>query len=42
MIPQDEEVYEFDSEGKPTVALPESSKARQAANRIAEDLFAIL
>jgi len=39
VVPQDELVYEFDSEGKPTVQLPESSKARQALNEIARKLF---
>jgi len=30
VLPQDEMVYEFDCDGKPTVALPESSAIRQA------------
>ena len=42
VIPQDEDVYEYDSEGKPTVTLPESSAARRAVNGIAEKLFAII
>ena len=39
VVPQDELVYEFDSEGKPTIQLPEDSKARQALNEIARKLF---
>ena len=42
VIPQDEDVYEFDSEGKPTVTLPETSAARRAVNEIAEKLFTII
>ena len=30
VIPQDELLYEYDSEGKPTVSLPEDSKAKKA------------
>lgn len=39
VVPQDELVYEYDSEGKPTVQLPEDSKARKALNEIACQLF---
>lgn len=39
VVPQDELVYEYDSEGKPTVNLPEDSRARQALNEIACKLF---
>ena len=39
VVPQDEMVYEFDSEGTPTVKLPEDSKARKALNEIACKLF---
>lgn len=39
VVPQDEKVYEFDSEGTPTVKLPEDSEARRALNDIACKLF---
>jgi CO dehydrogenase maturation factor len=39
VVPQDEKVYEFDSEGVPTVKLPEDSAARRAFNEIACKLF---
>ncbi|MCQ2451603.1 MAG: AAA family ATPase [Oscillospiraceae bacterium] len=42
VVPQDEAVYEYDSEGKPTVTLPADSKVRLALNAIAEQLFTIV
>jgi len=39
VVPQDELVYEYDSEGKPTVRLPNSSRARMALENIARELF---
>jgi CO dehydrogenase maturation factor len=36
VLPADEEVYRYDSEGKPTFQLPLESKAVQAARRIFE------
>jgi CO dehydrogenase maturation factor len=36
ILPVDEEVYRYDSEGKPTFQLPSESKAVQAARRIFE------
>ncbi len=36
VLPVDEEVYRYDSEGKPTFQLPAESKAVQAARRIFE------
>ena len=36
ILPVDEEVYQYDSEGKPTVQLPLESKAVQSARRIFE------
>jgi CO dehydrogenase maturation factor len=33
-IPEDDLIYEFDLEGKPTVELPSQSVALQAANEI--------
>ena len=39
VVPQDELVYEYDSEGRPTIQLPESSKARIAIENIAKVLF---
>jgi len=42
VVPQDEAVYEYDSEGKPTVTLPADSKARVALNAIAEQLFTLI
>jgi len=38
VVPQDELIYEYDSEGLPTAALPEDSKARIAVNQIAGQL----
>jgi CO dehydrogenase maturation factor len=37
VIPMDEEVYQYDLEGKPTFQLPVESKAVQAARRIFEE-----
>lgn len=39
VVPQDEMIYEFDSEGTPTTKLPGDSKARQALYKIADILF---
>jgi CO dehydrogenase maturation factor len=39
VIPQDEMVYEYDSEGRPTSKLPKESPARKAVENIAEKLF---
>jgi CO dehydrogenase maturation factor len=39
VVPQDDEVYEYDCEGKPTVQLPAGSKARKAVEEIACKLF---
>lgn len=39
VVPQDEMIYEFDSEGTPTTQLPADSKARQALYKIADILF---
>ena len=36
ILPVDEEVYQYDSEGKPTFQLPLGSKAVQAARKIFE------
>lgn len=38
VVPQDEQVYEFDCDGRPTVNLPEDSPVRLAMNRIMEKL----
>lgn len=38
VVPADEQIYEFDSEGKPTVGLPEDSKARRAFEAILEQI----
>jgi len=37
ILPVDEEVYRYDSEGKPTIQLPLESKAVQAARKIFEN-----
>jgi CO dehydrogenase maturation factor len=37
VVPDDEEVYRYDREGKPTFGLPAESKAIQAARRIFEE-----
>jgi CO dehydrogenase maturation factor len=34
VVPQDEQVYQFDCDGKPTVELPESSAVKQAMKSI--------
>lgn len=39
VVPQDAMVYEYDSEGKPTVSLPPESKARAALENIAKELL---
>lgn len=39
LIPQDENIYEYDSTGRPTAYLPETSPAKAAVTRIAEKLF---
>lgn len=39
VVPQDEQVYEYDCDGKATSKLPDSSPARAAVNKIAEELF---
>ena len=39
VVPQDEQVYEYDCEGKATSKLPDSSIARAQVNIIAEKLF---
>lgn len=39
VVPQDEQVYEYDCEGKATSKLPDSSLARAQVNIIAEKLF---
>lgn len=38
VVPQDEQVFEFDCDGVPTTQLPEDSPVRQALYRIAEQL----
>ena len=40
VVPHDEMIYEYDSDGKPTAKLPDDSPARAAVNEIAEKLFA--
>jgi CO dehydrogenase maturation factor len=40
VIPQDQTVYEYDCEGKPTTALDESNSAKKAVVEIAKKLFA--
>ena len=40
VVPQDESVFEYDCDGKPTSKLPGDSPARAAVNKIAEKLFA--
>jgi CO dehydrogenase maturation factor len=36
ILPVDEEVYRYDSEGKPTFQLPQEAKAVQAARKMFE------
>lgn len=38
VVPQDEKVYEYDCDGKPTVELPEDSPVKQALRAIADKL----
>jgi CO dehydrogenase maturation factor len=38
-IPEDDLIYQFDLEGKPTVELPPESVALQAANEVFEKLL---
>ena len=38
VVPQDESVYEYDCEGKPTVDLPEDSPVRKALRQIVDKL----
>jgi CO dehydrogenase maturation factor len=38
-IPEDDLIYQFDLEGKPTVELPPDSVALQAANEVFEKLL---
>ena len=42
IIPQDEDVYEYDCCGKPTCKLPETDGARKAVNEIAQKIFNII
>lgn len=37
-VPQSDEVYRYDCDGKPTVQLPEDSPVRMALNRILQDI----
>lgn len=39
VVPQDEQVYEYDSEGKPTSKLPADSKARMAFEKLMEEVL---
>lgn len=39
VVPQDELIYEFDAEGKPTSQLPQDSIARQAAEKLFKELL---
>ena len=38
VVPQDESVYEYDCEGKPTVSLPEDNPVKQALRAIVDKL----
>ena len=38
VVPQDELVYEYDCEGRPTVELPEDSPVRKAMSEIVKKL----
>ena len=38
VVPQDETVYEYDCEGKPTVQLPEDSPVKKAMREIVDKL----
>lgn len=39
VVPQDTDVYEFDCDGKPIVALPESSLVKQALHKILDEVL---
>lgn len=39
VVPQDDLIYDYDTQGKPTSTLPASSKARQAADAIFKELL---
>jgi hypothetical protein len=39
VVPQDQEVYEYDCDGRPTVRLEDDNPARKAVNEIAQKLF---
>lgn len=39
VVPQDQLIYQFDSEGRPTVSLPADAPSRVAVTRLAESLF---
>ena len=39
VVPQDTDVYEFDCDGKPIVALPESSLVKQAPHKILDEVL---
>ena len=38
VVPQDEEVYQYDCEGRPTVGLPADSPVREALDQIIRQL----
>ena len=38
VLPQDEQVYEYDCEGKPTSQLPEDTPIKTTLRKIMEDL----
>ena len=38
VVPHDDQVYEYDCDGKPTVRLPEDSPVRAALKKIVENL----
>ena len=38
VVPQDETVYEYDCEGRPTVSLPEDNPVKQALRKIVDKL----
>jgi CO dehydrogenase maturation factor len=39
VVPQDENVYEYDCEGKPTSTIPETSASRAAFNELISQLI---
>ena len=41
VVPHDEAIYEFDSEGKPTADLPKDSPAKAALYELLDELFAL-